>query len=150
MTTTELARLFERDLHRLTQEIAAYATEKCLWELQTGIANPGGTLCLHLLGNLNEYVGSTLGHADFVRNRPEEFSLRDVPQAELLARLANLRTTVGETLIKLTEADLVKQYPVEVLGYPMTTGHFLIHLYGHLNYHLGQINYHRRLVGERG
>ena len=141
MTITELARLFERDLHRPTQEIAAYTTEKGLWELKTGIANSGGTLCLHLLGNLSEYVGATLGHADFVRNRPAEFNLRDVPKAELLARLANLRDTVGETLAQLTEADLAKQYPAEVLGYPMTTGYFLTHLYGHLNYHLGQINY---------
>ncbi len=122
-------------------------TEKAPWMLKTGIANSGGTLCLHLLGNLSEYVGSTLGHTDFVRNRPEEFSLRDVFKAELLARLIALRTTVGETLIKLTEADLAKQYPAEVLGYPMTTGYFIIHLYGHLNYHLGQINYHRRLGG---
>jgi hypothetical protein len=28
----------------------------------------------------------------------------------------------------------------------MTLGYFLIHLYGHFNYHLGQINYHRRLL----
>lgn len=81
-----------------------------------------------------------MGHADFVRNRPAEFNLRDVPKAELLARLANLRDTVGETLAQLTEADLAKQYPAEVLGYPMTTGYFLTHLYGHLNYHPGQIN----------
>jgi len=28
----------------------------------------------------------------------------------------------------------------------MTTEYFLLHLLGHLNYHLGQISYHRRLL----
>jgi uncharacterized damage-inducible protein DinB len=53
---------------------------------------------------------------------------------------------VRETLGKLAAADLTSQYPLQVLGYPMTTTYFLVHLYGHLNYHLGQVNYLRRLL----
>ena len=60
-----------------------------------------------------------------------------------------LHTTIAkleQVFASLKAEDLEKPYPLEVLGYPMTTGYFLIHLYGHLNWHLGQVNYHRRLV----
>ena len=54
--------------------------------------------------------------------------------------------TVHSSINQLTEEDLKKEYSIEALGYPMTTEYFLIHLFGHLGYHLGQINYHRRLL----
>ena len=56
------------------------------------------------------------------------------------------RPIVISTLANLSDEDFAKTYPIEVFGQPMTTGYFLTHLATHLNYHLGQINYHRRLV----
>ncbi|WP_311136920.1 hypothetical protein [Chryseobacterium luquanense] len=53
---------------------------------------------------------------------------------------------VHSSLEKVSEEDLNKEFPIQALGYPMTTEYFLIHLLGHLSYHLGQINYHRRLL----
>jgi hypothetical protein len=61
-------------------------------------------------------------------------------------KLRQTITMLETTLPTLTSAVLEETYPLEVLGYPMSTQYFLIHLYGHLNYHLGQVNYHRRLV----
>lgn len=53
---------------------------------------------------------------------------------------------IDSALDKLSQGDLEKDYQTEALAYKMTTGYFLIHLLSHLNYHLGQINYHRRLL----
>jgi uncharacterized damage-inducible protein DinB len=40
------------------------------------------------------------------------------------------------------------EYPEVVLDDAMSTQEFLIHLYGHLNWHRGQIDYlHRILIG---
>ncbi|MCA1608932.1 MAG: DinB family protein [Acidobacteria bacterium] len=53
---------------------------------------------------------------------------------------------VKATLGKLSSDDLARNYPLKVFDHPMTTEYFLVHLTTHLNYHLGQINYHRRLT----
>ena len=67
-------------------------------------------------------------------------------KAELLEKLEFLIKIVSSTLEKLSDENLKKEYPTEALGYKMTTEYFLIHLLSHLSYHLGQINYHRRLL----
>lgn len=138
--------LFSRDLKRLAREISAYSDETVLWQLAPGINNSAGNLCLHLLGNLNAYVGANLGHTGYVRDRENEFAAKNVSKADLLAGIDALKDVLAATLATLTDAQLADSYSEEVLGYPMTTHFFLTHLSGHLNYHLGQINYHRRLL----
>ncbi len=41
---------------------------------------------------------------------------------------------------------LEAEYPILVFDHKTSTEYLLVHLTGHLNYHLGQINYHRRLI----
>ena len=146
MTIDILKSLYDRDLKRLQVEIESYQNEESLWEIDKNISNSGGNLCLHLLGNLNTYIGAELGKTRYERQRDLEFSLKNIPKTELLEKLENLVQIINSTLEKLSEEDLKKQYPTEALGYSMTTGYFLIHLLLHLNYHLGQINYHRRFL----
>jgi uncharacterized damage-inducible protein DinB len=143
---TPLHALLERDLLKLEEEISQYADETLLWKVDNNIRNPAGNLCLHLCGNLQHYIGRILGHSDYVRDRPKEFASRNIPKAMLIQEIRKTREAVSTTLHKLDAVSLEKLYPEEVLGYPMTTAYFLIHLHGHLNYHLGQINYHRRLI----
>jgi uncharacterized damage-inducible protein DinB len=87
-----------------------------------------------------------LGGITYTRNRPYEFSAKDLTVDHLLNEIAEAKTAVIKTLEQLQDADLDNTYPTEELGYPMTTGYFLIHLAGHLKYHTGQINYHRRFL----
>jgi hypothetical protein len=141
-----LIELYERDLGKLKEEIEQFEEESDLWKTSEGITNSAGTLCLHLTGNLKHFFGAVLGGSGYVRDRDAEFADRNVPRSEMLADIDDALDVVRSTLAGLTEEDLDKPYPIEVFGHPMTTGYFLTSLTTHFNYHLGQINYHRRLL----
>ncbi len=146
MLSTELIVLFERDIDRLYKEIEAYSDEKILWQTDHHISNSAGNLCLHLIGNLQAFVGHELGGFDYIRDREFEFGGKDVPKSQLLSKISNLKKIVISSIERIDETLIFKNYPKEVFGKPMTNEYFLLHLYGHFNYHLGQINYHRRLL----
>lgn len=141
-----LQSLFTRDLNKLKTEIESYQIEENIWKTDKNISNSAGNLCIHLIGNLNHYIGATLGNSGYIRDRELEFSLKNVPKNKLIQQLEDTIEIVDLILEKLPAEDLQKGYPAEPLGYAMTTEYFLIHLFGHLSYHLGQINYHRRLL----
>ena len=147
MLTKILSELYERDLAKLRTEIESYSNEGDLWKTSEGISNSGGNLCQHLTGNLQHFFGAVLGGAVYVRDRDAEFASKGTTKADLLTDIDAAEKSVKETLEKLSDEDFAKTYPIEVFGQPMTTGYFLTHLATHLNYHLGQINYHRRLLG---
>lgn len=138
--------LFTRDLKQLGKEVKLYDNEKNLWRVEKNIANSAGNLCLHLLGNLNTYIGREIGKTAYVRNRELEFSLKNIPKAELLKRIDETILIVSSSLDKLTQEELIKEYPVMVFDTATSTEYLLVHLTTHFTYHLGQINYHRRLL----
>ncbi|REC56716.1 DinB superfamily protein [Chryseobacterium piscium] len=146
MMTESIKSLFTRDLNQLKKEIEAYQNEEAIWKIDKKILNSAGNLSLHLVGNINHFIGSILGNSGYVRNRELEFSLKNIPRTELIEKIEKTIEIVHSSLDQLSEEDLKKEYPIEALGYKMTTEYFLIHLFGHLGYHLGQINYHRRLL----
>ena len=135
-----------RDLNKLETELALYPSEESLWIVDKAITNPAGNLCLHLCGNLQYYIGTVLGKTGYIRNRDNEFAAKNVARKELIAEIGKAKKAVEETLPGLTQEQLQSNYPVDVFGKPMTTLYFMIHLTGHFSYHLGQVNYHRRLL----
>ena len=146
MLTDTLIVIFKRDLLKLKEELSLYNREENLWRVEQNISNSAGNLCLHLLGNLNTYIGAVLGDTKYVRSRPEEFSIKNVPRVTLLNDIDRTIEMIDAVLPSITAAQLSSEYPQQVFDYNMTTEYFLIHLAGHLNYHLGQVNYHRRLL----
>lgn len=149
MNTQEtLKELFDRELSKAIEELKAYHKEEHLWIVSAEINNSAGNLFLHLCGNLRHFIGSVLGDSGYIRRRDDEFGLKDVKRSELLSELKTTRKMLKEVLPSLTDEQLSETYPINVFGHEMTTGYFLTHLYGHLNYHLGQINYHRRLLDQ--
>lgn len=141
-----LKSLYTRDLNKLRTEILSYNNEKTIWSVDKNISNSAGNLCLHLVGNLNHFIGAILGNSGYVRNRGLEFSLKNIPRPELIEKIDRTLDIVTKILDKLHEHDLKKEYPLVVFESKMSTEYFLIHLLSHLDYHLGQINYHRRLL----
>jgi uncharacterized damage-inducible protein DinB len=141
-----LIELFERDLLKVKQEVLLYPHASQLWEVRPGISNSAGNLTLHLMGNLQHFIGATLGNTGYIRHRDDEFALKDIPRDTLVSMLDDTISVVNNTLQQLSAADLESNYPLEKHGEVVTTTYMLLHLSTHLNYHLGQINYHRRLL----
>ncbi|MBU2929970.1 DinB family protein [Winogradskyella psychrotolerans] len=146
MLTDTLLKLFKRDINKLIDEINLYKHEPNIWKVDGIVTNSTGNLCLHLIANLNHFIGAILGDSGYVRQRELEFSLKDVPKSELIKQLENTLISVERTIKSLSLNDLQSEYKLHVFGEPMTTEYFLVHLNSHLAYHLGQINYHRRLL----
>lgn len=150
MMTDILTRVLLRDLDTMRREVEAYPSEEDLWKVPAGIQNSGGALARHAAGNLLHFIGAQLGGTGYVRNRDAEFGGPPVPRADILADLTRAMQAVRTTLEQLPPARLAEPYTLEVGGVRPGTGTFLVHLATHLAYHLGQVDYHRRLVTGKG
>ena len=146
MLTQNLNVIITRDLQKLKSELELYQNEANIWKVDKNIANTAGNLCLHLVGNLNTYIGATLGNTGYVRNRDAEFSLKNVSRKELTKKIEATIAMINTVLPAVDEKTLKDEYPMLVLKEKTSTEYFLVHLAVHLGYHLGQVNYHRRLL----
>ena len=143
---SDLKRILLRDIDTLRREIELYPDDESVWREVPGLPNAGGTLVLHLTGNLRHYFGAVLGQSGYVRDRPVEFSTRGVSRAELVGIIAAAHAEVGKALDHMDPAVLEETYPEPLRGQSFPTGIFFLHLTVHLTYHLGQLDYHRRVV----
>ncbi|HJR15651.1 MAG TPA: DinB family protein [Gemmatimonadales bacterium] len=150
MLQESIAAILDRDLRALRREVEAYPNEQALWQEVPGIANVAGTLVLHLAGNVQHYVGARLGQTGYIRNRPAEFTRRDVSRAELVREIEAARAAVRSALSGSTVPNLEAEFPEVVGSAKVNTGDYLVHLATHFAYHLGQIDYHRRVVTGQG
>jgi uncharacterized damage-inducible protein DinB len=141
--------ILDRDLATLRREVEAYPDERDLWQEIPGVANVGGTLVLHLTGNLQHYFGSRMAGTGYVRDRPAEFARRNVPRSELLREIDSARAAVKAAATTVTAAQLAADFPETIGGSRVNTGEYLVHLAVHFAYHLGQLDCHRRVVTGR-
>ena len=140
----DLRRLLARELATLRREVEAYPDDASLWAAVPGLTNSGGNLALHLCGNLRHFIGAGLGRTGYVRDRDAEFSAKGRSRAELLEEIGHAAADVEAALRDLDPARLGSPFPLAVGGIHPPTGRFLLHLLGHLAFHLGQLDYHRR------
>lgn len=146
IVSESLIKIFDRDLQKLEDEINLFPSDDLLWKIGGDIKNSAGNLCLHICGNLQFFIGAILGATDYKRNRELEFSAKGLSKKDLVAEIQRTKKAVIMTLAKLDLFLLEREYPMQVFNYSMTTTFFMIHLASHLSYHLGQVNYHRRLI----
>ena len=142
-----LKEIFERDLNKLKKEIGLYENEELMWVVKSEVNNSAGHLTLHICGNLKHFIGAVLGNSGFKRDREFEFHGSNVSREELNGLIDETWEVVKDTLDNLNELELESTYPINVLRENMSTEFFLTHLATHLSYHLGQVTYHRRLIG---
>lgn len=142
----DLVTLFENDLDKLITEISLFRDEVFVWKTKEGITNSAGNLALHLIGNLNHFIGKTLGDSGYERKRDDEFSLKNIPREKLISDINDLKGTIKNVIPKLSSEDLKRDFPLAIRDEVFTTEVMLIYLLAHLNYHLGQINYLRRMM----
>ena len=150
MITTTIAGIFERELNKLAEEMKQYNPEENIWKVKGDIKNSGGNLCLHICGNLQHFIGTVLGDTGYVRNRDKEFADKSIPLAHLLKEIETTKVAVVKTLNAIPDSDLDTEYtafPAHLLGdQHVNKFFFLTHLVSHMDYHIGQINYHRRMI----
>lgn len=146
MIIDTLKTLFKRDLETLKTEIELYKNEKNIWLIDKSISNSAGNLCLHIIGNLNAYIGVGLAKTSYIRQRDLEFSLKNIPRTKILSHITDTIQIVENGLDNLTLSQITDDFPIVIWDKSTEMEYTLIHLLTHLNHHLGQINYHRRLL----
>jgi len=147
MIIESFTKIFERDILKIAAELNQYNDEKLIWAKQGLVTNSAGNLALHLIGNLNHFIGFALGNTGYLRTRELEFSTTFRSRDEVIINLHETISVVKATLGKLNDDNLNSIFPLEYNGEKLTVAHMLMHLLTHLNYHLGQINFHRRTIG---
>jgi hypothetical protein len=143
---TTLSGFYERDVNKLAEEINLFKNEDNLWRLKDGISNPAGNLVLHLTGNLNYFIGTILAKNGYVRERDKEFSEKNIPRSQLIIELQQIIPLIQNTLPNLSKEQLQSEFPVPLGGKNYVTEDLLVLLLAHFNYHLGQVNYLRRIL----
>lgn len=138
--------LFDRDLNRLKKEVEQFESDADLWQLVPGVSNSAGNLILHLCGNMRHFLGHVIGNSGYERKRDEEFSTKDLSRDELSKLIDATIAEVTAAFDQLNDNGLYREFPLTPFPEPVSTAFMLMHLNGHLNYHLGQINYLRRIL----
>jgi len=146
MLNNILAKFYERDLDKLIEEINLFKNEEDLWKTAGSVKNSCGNLALHLIGGLNYLIGATLAQTNYVRNRDQEFIRKDVERKELVAQLEELISLINQTLTALTSEQMEAEFPIFFDKPKTSVSYVLVQLLAHLNYHLGQVNYLRRVL----
>ncbi|MBS1729740.1 MAG: DUF1572 family protein [Bacteroidetes bacterium] len=148
MITNTLKELFKKNLEQLKNEIELYHHEANLWRVDGQIKNSAGNLCLHLMGNLKAYIGVGLAKTNYIRQRDLEFSLKNIPGKDLCTQIDETIQIIEDGLNNLTSDQLQETFPIKIWEKPTSIENTLVLLATHLNYHLGQINYHRRIIDD--
>jgi len=146
MLNTVLANFYERDIRKMIDEINSFRSEENLWKTAGSTKNSSGNLALHIIGGMNFLIGTQLANTGYVRNRDEEFAKKGVVRKELVAGLEDLITLINKTLNGFTPGQMEENYPIMFDGAIRPNSYVLVQLSLHLNYHLGQVNYLRRIL----
>lgn len=142
--TQDFRSLYERDLDRLIDNLQSTSDEQ-LWQSPDGITNSCGILAQHMVGNLQHYISHGIGQTDYVRQRDREFTATHRSKEELISDVEELKETLSTVFDAIEDDQLTRDFPLDI-PFEASKHKFLLHLYGHLNYHLGQLNYLRRML----
>jgi uncharacterized damage-inducible protein DinB len=112
-------------------------TDEQIWRRDQANENTIGNLILHLCGNVQQWIGYSIGGDADTRDRPAEFSATHAPSAELEDKL---RATIDHAL------EILGQFPAEELAKEVVTQNgkstaleAIYQVVGHFQQHAGQI-----------
>ena len=140
---------FENYVDQLMNEIRLFPDDASIWVVPPGVSNSPGNLGLHIAGNLQHFIGAILGKTGYVRQRDEEFSRKGLSKEEVLAELQIARNVITSVLENYPSERQTTPYPDDFKGRSVPVSEALAHLFAHLAYHTGQVNYLRRMQYNR-
>lgn len=146
MKTKELSNLFEKGFEGLKHEIALYRKEEDLWITCCNVNNSAGNLAIHICGSINHFVNHGIGNTPYKRDRNVEFSQKDLSQKQILQTIEKTKANTLKTIKNINPKKLEENFPLESPFGEISSSAAIVILLGHLQYHLGQISYHRRLL----
>ncbi len=146
MLLEDLKAIYLREVATLQRELDLYPDEASVWKELPGLPNSAGNLILHLAGSLQHFFGAMLGDTGYVRDRDAEFTKRAVSRTDLRKELEAARAGVNAGFANVTEARLRQPFPAKFADTELSTQLTLLQFLSHLAYHLGQLDYHRRVV----
>jgi len=115
-------------------------TEEQLWWRPNDACNSIGNLLLHLNGNVRQWLVASFNQQEDSRNRPAEFSQRELISASvLLDQLGATMQQASEVLARLSPADLSVWY--EIQGYKVSGLDAVYQVVEHFAMHYGQVLY---------
>jgi uncharacterized damage-inducible protein DinB len=130
----------ERCLNQLNEEQVWYKPNENL--------NSIGNLILHLCGNITQYIISSIGGSEDMRQRGLEFSVEGgFIKKELLAKLSDTIKQSCKVIETMTDEDLLRVRSVQ--GFTYTGIANLIHVAEHYSYHTGQIAFLTKLLANK-
>ena len=108
--------------------------DKEVWLSPGGASNSIGNLVLHLCGNITQYIISSLGHTQDLREREKEFTESgSYSRSTLIQKLSTTVTTAIGVIKNLGEEDLLRSYQVQ--GFELPGIAIVIHVIEHYSYH---------------
>lgn len=135
---------FNYYLDQLEHEIKLYDDEASLWVTTGDTKNSAANLVLHIIGNLNYFIGTALGNTGYKRDRDSEFETQNISKAELIERIEHTRQLLSSVIPHIN--NLTDPFPEGFWKDGGTIHNQLLKLLSHLAYHAGQVNYHRRSI----
>ncbi len=137
---------FNYGLNKLKDDILQFKDEASLWAKPGKTNNSPANLTLHICGNLKHNIGAEIGQNGYIRKRDAEFTAGNLSREEIIAEIDSTIDMIEPILDKLEAADINKPFPSDIHGEGQTIGSVLTKIALHLGYHLGQINYQRRIL----
>jgi hypothetical protein len=137
-------KLLEQYWPRLRNSVESLSDEQVWWRPNEA-SNSIGNLMLHLNGNVRQWLVSSFRQLNDARNRPAEFSERQlIPASALLTKLGTTLTEASDVLASLTEADLLMT--LQIQGYTVSGLHAVYQVVEHFGMHYGQILYITKML----
>ena len=112
--------------------------EQDVWKRSNEASNSMGNLILHLCGNITQYIISSLGETEDMRERDVEFDMQSgLSKAELLQKLNDTVYKAKDVIENTTSKEWLKKRSVQ--GFNFSGIGVVLHVVEHYSYHTGQI-----------
>jgi len=122
--------------------------EADIWKRPNEHSNSVGNLMLHLAGNIRQWIISSLGNEEDLRERDKEFATDSgYSKSELAAKLFSTVAEAKKIIQNISAEEILKKRKVQGRFYSGVS--IIIHVTEHYSYHTGQIIFWTKLLKDK-